>query len=70
MGVVSIDRLEEHDKFFITYEPYSKFDQSAATDVKTLGAKYIINAQKRILDEQIYHSLNKNEDGLFKIGEH
>ena len=69
MGVVSIDRLEEHDKFFITYEPYSKFDQSAATDVKTLGVKYIINAQKRILDEQIYHSLNKNEDGLFKIGE-
>jgi len=69
MGVVSIDRLEEHDKFFITYEPYSKFDHSSQTDVKTLSAKYIVNAQKKLMNEKNYQSLNKVEDGLFKIGE-
>jgi hypothetical protein len=69
MGVVSIDRLDEHDKFFVTYEPYSKFDQSAQTEVKTLGVKYIFNAQKNMMNETNYLSLNSDEDGLFKFGE-
>ena len=68
MGIVSIDRLDEHDKFFVTFEPYNNFENNYSNEIKTLSVDYILNAQEQVLDESIYRSLQEFEDGLFKLG--
>ena len=66
-SIVSIDRLDEHDKFFMTFEPIN-FENNYSNEIKTLSVDYILNAQEQVLDESIYRSLQEFEDGLFKLG--
>ena len=73
MGIVSIDRLEEHDKFFVTYETYKSFDagraQEGVGEIKTLGVDYLVNSYPKAKDLQVYHSLPVNEEGIFFLND-
>ena len=81
MTVISVDRLDESKKFFMTIEPTKNPSQyEEFLGVRTIGVDWIINANLSHVNQNIYNGLNissneiksemvllKNEPGFFHI---
>ena len=67
VGIVSIDRLDDHQDYFVSLEVYDNFKTPASNEIKTLGAHQIINAYEKKFDSSVYEFLSSNEDGLYIV---
>ena len=67
VGIVSIDRLDDHQDYFVSLEVYENFKTPASSEIKTLGAHQIINAYDKKFDSSVYEYLNTDEDGLYIV---
>ena len=65
VGIVSIDRLDDHQDYFVSLEVYEDFKNPASNEIRTLGAHQIINAYDKKFDTSVYEYLNTDEDGLY-----